>query len=125
MLATIFPEGRFSAITVVNRNQEPDVVEKLAVRLESLGAAHPLYGLAAELKRKVDASRQAIAALTQTITERKKAEAEEEIAQLALRRQYELNYLEARRTLGRDLAERLFPRVSGRSVAEDPTAPQD
>jgi hypothetical protein len=124
VLATIFPEGKFSVITSVNRNQEPDVVEKLAVRLESLGNGHPLFGLAAGLKQRADASRQAITALYLAITEQKKSEAEEEIAQLALRRQYEINYLEARRTLGRDTAERLFPKLSSRPAAEDPTPPQ-
>ncbi len=94
------------------------------MRLESLGEGHPLFGLAADLKGKIAASRQAIDALYLAVTEQKKAEAEEEIAQLKLRRQYELNYLDARRTLGKDAAERLFPRVSSRSAADEPTEPQ-
>ncbi|MBU1536742.1 hypothetical protein KKF84_15565 [Myxococcota bacterium] len=72
VINNIFPEGKFSAITSVSRNKEPDVVEKLALRIESLGNEHPLYGLAAELKQKVEASRQAIANLYLSITNTRK-----------------------------------------------------
>ncbi len=41
----------------------------------------------------------------------KTCEAEEDIAQAALRRQYENNYLDARKQLGKIRAERLFPKL--------------
>ena len=44
----------------------------------------------------------------------KLVEAEGEIAKEALIRKYELNYLEARKTYGRQQAEKLFPRLSTR-----------
>lgn len=124
ILKTIFPDGKFSSITSVNRLKEPDVVEQLAMRIESLGSQHPLFSIAAELREKVEASRKAIAELFAAITRQKKAEAEEEIAQIALRRRYEINYLEARRELGRYAAERLFPTYTNHPRTEDqPEAP--
>jgi hypothetical protein len=52
----------------------------------------------------------------------KTAQAEEEIAQGTLRRQYEHNYLAARQALGRGIAERLFPGTN-RSQSNEPTPP--
>jgi len=86
-----------------------------------VGGHEDQVGLAVtELKQKVEASRQAMANLYLSITEHKKAQAEEEIAQLTLRRQFANNYLDARRTLGKETAERLFPKVSGWSIIEVP-----
>ena len=115
VLNKIFPEGKFTVITNVERTKEPDVVEQLAVRFENLGGDHPLYGTAAYLRERITASRESINAYYEAIRGQKVAEAEEEIAQADFRRQYEANYLDARKEFGRTMAERLFPSITGRS----------
>lgn len=123
VLLKIFPNGTYSELTNHERSKEPDVIEQLAVRFESLGATHALYPIAADLKTKVSASRAALTAYQNAIRNHKLAEADEEIAQNDLRLQYEANYLEARKTLGRTAAERLFPRHSRQSAREEPGEP--
>ncbi|MEK6480543.1 hypothetical protein WJR50_23570 [Catalinimonas sp. 4WD22] len=108
----IFPEGKFGHIVNMNLQEEPDMVERLAMRLENLGDSHELYPLAAELRNRVTASRKAIKGYEDMIKQVKMAEAEEEIAQATLRRLYENNYLDARKQLGKIRAERLFPKLS-------------
>ncbi len=113
----IFPDGKFSQIVNMNREEEPAVVEKLAMRLENLGEKHPLYASAQELRTYISASRKAIRAYQESGQVIKMCETECEMACATLRRQYEGNYLDARRQLGKVLAERLFPtlKVSGKA----------
>gem|GEM_PF-5272412 len=68
--------------------------------------------------------RDALAALDDAVRLTKNAETEEEIAQGALGRQYEHNYLIARQTIGSTVAERLFSKAN-RSKSEDSTATPD
>ncbi len=108
----------------MNLQEEPDTVERLAMRTEALGKEHALYPLAAELRKQVAASRKAIKAYEDVIKQLKSCEADEEIAQATLRRQYENNYLDARKQLGKIRAERLFPKLnnanrSAQTVEED------
>jgi len=63
--------------------------------------------------------------LMTAIRNQKMAEAEEAISQATLRRQYELNYLEARKEFGRTTAERLFPQIGSRAAKEEPSALAD
>lgn len=119
VLLKIFPSGTYSELTNLERSKEPDVIEQLAVRFESLGATHALFAIAADLKAKVNASRTALTDYQNAIRNHKLAEADEEIAQADLRLQYETNYLEARKTFGRTTAQRLFPRHSRESAREE------
>ncbi|MBI2566786.1 MAG: hypothetical protein HYV63_07135 [Candidatus Schekmanbacteria bacterium] len=49
--ARLFPHGKFTAITLASAGTaEPDLVEQLAARVESLPEAHPLRPLAADLR---------------------------------------------------------------------------
>ncbi len=64
-----------------------------------------------------------ITAHGKSIIAHKIAEAEEEIARTALRRQYESNYLAAREKFGRLVAENLFPDLAARKKAETEGAP--
>lgn len=125
VLSLLFPDGGFSAITDISVAQEPAAAEGLANRVTSLGAGHPLAPHAAKLQLLATAVRTALAAQTEAIRALKLAQAEEEIQQAALRRQYEVNYLDARKQLGRSLAERLFPstRVTGEPAPEPTPAP--
>ncbi len=125
VLLKIFPQGRFSDITRAERAKEPDVVEEVATRLASLGEKHPLNAIAVDLRAKVETARASNAAFLEAIRNQKLAEAEEEIAQANLRRQYEFNYLDARKTLGRAMAERLFPHFSAGEPLEEPEQPPE
>jgi hypothetical protein len=124
-LATLFPEGRFTDITQLPLAQEPAIAEALATKVESLGSAHALAPHAVKIRSLAKAVRDAIAAQNDAIRALKTAEAEEEIAKNALARQFEGNYLDARKTLGRTLAERIFPTFRGTSAApaEAPAQP--
>lgn len=115
VLKKVFPDGTFGDIVRLPIKDEPDEVEAIARRLESLGESHPLYAQAAVLRQRVTASHAAIDTLKTAIKDEKKAEADEEIAQAELRRQYENNYLDARKEFGRSVAEQLFPKLSGSS----------
>lgn len=90
------------------------------MRIESLGEQHPLKAVAADLRAKVSVSRAANVTYLEAIRSQKVAEADEEVAQDNLRRHYEINYLEARKTLGRVIAERLFPSFSPAEASEEP-----
>ncbi len=119
-LLQIFPEGTFSQIVTMNREKEPAVVEKLAIRLENLGEKHPLYVFATELRQKVAGARKAIGAYQESVQVVKVAETECEMARAELRRQYEINYLDARKLMGKPLAERLFPKLNSSNRANKP-----
>ena len=112
VMPRVFPDGKFGHIVNMNLQDEPDTVERLALRIENLGKEHPLYPLAAELRNQVAASRKAIKAYEDVIKQLENCEADEEIAQATLRRQYENNYLDARKQLGKIRAERLFPKLN-------------
>lgn len=112
VMPRIFPEGKFGHIVNMNLREEPDAVERLAMRLEDLGKEHALYPLAEELRSRIDAGRQAIKVYDDTVKQLKLYMNEEDIAKSTLRRQYENNYLDARKQLGKIRAERLFPKLN-------------
>ena len=116
VLKQIFPDEKYGDIVRAPIASEPDEVEKIKIRIEELGESHTLYPLAATLQKRIDTSRQAISMLNDAIRAQKMAEADEEIVQMKLRQQYENNYLDLRKKLGRDTAEMLFPKTSSRKV---------
>ncbi len=84
------------------------------MRLENLGEKHPLYASAQELRTWISASRKVIRAYQESQQLLKVAETECEMACTALRQQYENNYLDARKQLGKQIAERLFPTLTAK-----------
>jgi hypothetical protein len=114
----LLPTGRIGDLIHANA-VDPNDLEKLAVRIEALGPAHPLFGLAAEARDIHATQLTAAQAYGEALRQRKLGEAEEELAQAALRRQYEINSLDARKDLGRR-AEWLFP-VSGGEPSRPPS----
>jgi hypothetical protein len=118
-LPTLFPDGGFGALIAEPLAQEPESVAALATRVDSLGAPHTLAAHAATLRTAAQDVRDALKAQNDAVRAQKSAEAEEEIAQAALRRQYEANYLDARRQWGRPFAERLFPRLYTGKAKDD------
>lgn len=121
-LAILFPSGGFGTMIELEVAQEPDAAEALAIKVETLGTAHTLAPHGVKLKTLAAIVREALSALNDAVRAAKNAQAEEEIAQGTLRRQYESNYLTARQSLGRGIAERIFPGTN-RSQANEPTPP--
>jgi hypothetical protein len=119
VLPALFPGGGFSSVTDQSMAKEPDAVDALATKVETLGATHPLAPHAALLRTAAQAVRAAIALEDEAIRQQKSAEAEEEIAQGKLRRKYEANYLDARKAWGRVVADRLFPQLKAAKRSRD------
>ncbi len=96
----------------MRREDEPAAVEKMTMRLENLGEKHVLHVSGQELRLCINNSRKAIRAYREALQVLKVCETECEMACTALRRQYENNYLDARKQLGKVLAERMFPKLT-------------
>lgn len=108
----LFPDGPPSSITDASYTKETDKADQLLVRLQSLGEGHALLSHVEILSTSIDASRTAITSYQESISEEKAAIANEELAQVALREQYEFNYLDAVKLFGKNHANRLFPKLS-------------
>ena len=122
-LETLFPAGGYGDIVAEPVAQEPASADALATKVTSLGAAHALAPHAAKLTTAAKAVRDALTAQEEAIRIAKSADADEEIAQAALRRAYEGNYFAARQTVGRVKAERLFPKANRSGSTEPDPAP--
>ena len=123
MVTTLFPDGGFGYMVDQPMAEEPASAEALATKIDTLGASHALAPHSVKLKALGQGVRDALKALDDAVRLAKNADAEEEIAQGALRRQYEHNYLIARQTIGRGIAERLFPKANRGQSAEASPAP--
>ena len=119
VLRKIFPDEKFGEIVRLPFNTEIRAAEHMKLRLEKLGEKHPLYANVALLHKKIDAGKKAIVDKNNAIREEKMAEAEVDIDKEALIKQYENNYLDARKKYGKATAEKLFPETrSRRSLVE-------
>jgi len=119
ILNLIFPEGRYGDIIEVPRPKLPVLVEQIALKIESLGETHPLFLLAAELRSQIKAPKEAFEAFQASARAYQLARAEEAIARANLRKQYEINYLEARKEYGRATADHLFPQINSKVSREE------
>lgn len=122
-LTTLFPDNRFASVTELPITTELTAIEGLITRLGSLGPQHALGGFTKKLLDGKKAVKDALAAQSAAVTARAAADAEEELAQAALRRQYEANYYNAAKQLGKDGAEKLFPDFRRSARASDTPAP--
>ena len=114
VLRKIFPDEKFGEIVRLPFNTEIRAAEQMKLRLEKLGEKHPLYANVALLHKKIEAGKKAIADKNSAIRDEKMAEAEVDIDKEALIRQYENNYLDARKKYGKATAEKLFPETRSR-----------
>lgn len=121
VLFKIFKDGTFSEIVRMPYKDEPNEVEQIAVKIESLGASHQLYQLGALLRGAVAKVRTGIEAHKTAIRESGTAVAELEIAKADAVRAYEANYLDARKALGKANAERLFPALAATNNSDTGT----
>lgn len=115
----VFSNGTFSEIVRLPYQDEPNVADTLAVKIEKLGNTHELYPMADAIRKATANVRKAIEVHKEAIRNEKSAEAEVEIAKAGLIRAYEVNYLEARKKSGSAKADRLFPALSSRVKEED------
>ena len=118
ILIQIFPDETYGDLVKLPFAKEVDVINKIAIKLESLGTGHTLYPLRDLLKGKSQLCETAIQSVEDAIREIKLAEAEVEIAKNTLIRCYEANYLDARKKYGRSTADKLFPKVYNRKTTE-------
>jgi hypothetical protein len=110
----LFPDLTFSDIIYISYSEEPKKVSSLIQKLESLEQGHELRSLIDVLQQKVDAVNAALDARQQAAGNIRRCEVEVELAKNEIRAQYETNYLDARKLLGKQIAESLFPKVATR-----------
>lgn len=114
VLSKIFPDEKFGEIVRLPFTTEISAAEQMELRLESLGAEHPLHLNVALLHGKIEEGKNAILAKNDAIRAEKMAEAEVDIDKEVLIQQYENNYLDARKKYGKHIAEKLFPETRTR-----------
>ncbi len=119
-LIKVFPDETFGEIIRLPFAVEVTEVDKIILRLESLGGEHHMNAFVSKLRTKKDVVKSALTTLSTAIREEKMAEAEVEIAKTALVRQYEYNYLDARHKYGRYNADKLFPKIYSRNPVIEP-----
>ncbi len=119
MLDMVFPNRTFSDITRLPLSKEPTEAAKIPKKLETLEDGHELRQLVAPLRQCIEASKAAWDAYQKAGELLKDLQTDEELAKLAVRRQYEHNYLDARKEFGAAVADSIFPKVSRKSVASD------
>jgi hypothetical protein len=114
----LYKEGGFSDFIASNGTTSAASCRLIGARARDLGANHPLASIATELETRATAIDDAQAGLGNALRARKLAEAEDELAQAALRRAYEENWLDAQKKFGK-AADRLFPRLRKRAPSGD------
>jgi hypothetical protein len=107
----LFPDLTFSGIVNMPYSEESKKVSSLIQKLETLEPTHEIRSLAGTLQQKVDGVNVALDARQQAADTVRKCQVDKELAKNELRAQYETNYLEARKSSGKYIAESLFPKV--------------
>lgn len=116
--ARVFPEGGFGDYITSQGTVSASDCELLAKRVTALGANHSLASFVADLNGHRMAIDEAQKLTEAALRGRKAAEADDELAQAALRRAYEHNALDAQKKFGKR-AERLFPRIRSNKRRDD------
>jgi hypothetical protein len=120
VLDLLFPARGFSDLVRQPLSKEPQEVNKLAVKLEGLGDGYELRPQAVILRERTGASTAAWNVYQQAVNHLKELQASKELARLAVRQQYEHNWLDARKEFGATIADSIFPKIAGKT-----TKPQD
>jgi hypothetical protein len=115
----LFPDLTFSNIVNIPFSEESKKINSLIQKLGTLDATHALHPLAGLLQQKVDEVNIAIAARQQAADTVRKCQVDLELARNDVRIQYEMNYLDARKSFGKQIAESLFPKVVHRKIKDD------
>jgi len=123
IIRKLFPEGLSKVVYTVSE-QEPTLVEKLILGIQSLGESHELAAHIAPLQTANNACKVAIDNYNAALNMQKTVEAYEAIAKIDLCRQYEQNFHTAGLKFGKAFANRLFPPInppSGNGNNHEPT----
>ena len=116
--STIFPEGGFGPYLTSNNTASAASCNVIATRIQSLGQMHPLAALGTEITTHGNALDAGQTNFDNALRARKLAEAEDELAQAAVRRAYEENWLDAQKKFGK-AADRLLPRLRKRRANDE------
>lgn len=116
VLRSIFPEETFGPIIKKDSLKEVYEVEQIIVKIEAFGQENPIFPIAAELKTAIAEVNKARNAFNDSVLKEKIALAEEDIVKEVLCKQFEANYLDARKEMGRKYANSLFPNVHSKKV---------
>ncbi len=123
VLQKIFPNETFGDFINNNIFDESLIVQQLIVRLEKLGKDHPLYSLAEYLRKLIREMKKSIQIYHDAVQAEKISKIELELAKEELRKQYEVNSLDAQKDLGKKAASQLFPSKPQKKLEELPEGP--
>jgi hypothetical protein len=115
----LYPEGGYGDFIAGNGTTSPANLRLIAARIKDLGPNHALADLANDAESRALAVENGQKVFDDALRARKLAEADDELAQAALRRAYEENWLDAQKKFGKAMAERLFPRLRKRAETPD------
>ena len=127
-LIRVIPSGRFGDLIRSDGSVDPTDLDTMATAITKFPPEHPLLPFGAQLTDQATTYRASDQAAKEARRQLRLAQTEEELAQADLRREYETNYLEARK-LFRGFVERLFPKFrssnsrASRRAAKPPAAP--
>ena len=119
VLMKIFPAEKFGDIVRLPFAVEAGEAEKIALRIEHLGAEHDLSVYLSTMNTKINAVKKALDRYHTAIRNEKMAEAEVVIAKEVLVSKYEANYLDARRKYGKSTCDKLFPKTTIRNTSTE------
>jgi hypothetical protein len=115
----LFPDLTFSNIIKLSYAEQAKKVRDLIQKLETLDQTHELRTLAETLQQKVNAVNEALEARNKAADTIRRCQVEEELAKNEVRLQYEANYFEARKLLGKRIAESLFSKATTRGTKKN------
>jgi hypothetical protein len=110
----LFPDLTFSDIVNMPYSEEPKKVSALIQKLETLEQGHELRSLIIGIQQKINTVNVALDARQHAADNVRRCQVEVELSKNEIRAQYETNYLDARKLLGKQIAESLFPKVVNR-----------
>lgn len=119
LLPQVFPAGKFGYIVDSPLASEIDEVKKTIDRLTEADTEGKFAEYVEKLTAGINAVEESIDALKAKIESQKSLKSEAEVIKSNLRWQYELNYLDARKQMGRKRAELLFPKKSNGQKNEE------
>ena len=121
LLPKVFPDGKFGYVVDSPLTVEIDEVNKIIDRLKEADTEGKFTEYVDKLTTGITSVQEAIDALKTKMGTYKSVKSETEIIKSDLRWQYEVNYLDARKQIGRKRAELLFPKKSSntKNIAEE------
>lgn len=123
-LPKVFPGGKFGYIVDSPVLAEIDEAKKIIDRLNEADTEKTYTSFVKRLTTNIAGVEQALDAQKAKMESYKSLKSEAEIIKSDLRWQYEVNYLDARKQMGRKRAELLFPKKNNSTRAIDEETPE-